>query len=313
MDIFLFATASRPALGRTHPPMQWVPGALSWKVKRSGVKLTAHLHLVPRLRMRGAVFMAWCVVKHRMSSHNEKTAWFVWVTEVKEDKIGSTYSSGGICQNFAGEIFWNWLHRRRGTSVSDINVVLWWGQVVRSCSMLDCVRTGCYQCQGYVVEGLMAENRVGKCADPEGLILVQVCVLCLLPDRPPACPPACLPACLPRACFAGCRFDPEWDALVPGTGTKSLTFKVVSVMPPLATSWICRKDENISVETWRWPTLVCITEHRSTVLWSDEVTGLPTLRTRILSWADESSPHSYIISLPSHLHLGIASDLSVSY
>jgi hypothetical protein len=38
-----------------------------------GVKLTTHLHLVPRSRMRGAIyssthqyiFMAWCLVKHR--------------------------------------------------------------------------------------------------------------------------------------------------------------------------------------------------------------------------------------------------------
>jgi len=29
-------TVSRPALGPTHPPIQWVPGALSMGVKRSG-------------------------------------------------------------------------------------------------------------------------------------------------------------------------------------------------------------------------------------------------------------------------------------
>jgi hypothetical protein len=28
MGFFLFATASRPALGHTQPPIQWVPGAL---------------------------------------------------------------------------------------------------------------------------------------------------------------------------------------------------------------------------------------------------------------------------------------------
>jgi hypothetical protein len=33
LGIFLF-TASRPALGPTHPPIQWVPGALSLGVKR---------------------------------------------------------------------------------------------------------------------------------------------------------------------------------------------------------------------------------------------------------------------------------------
>jgi hypothetical protein len=33
---FLFTTASRPALGSTQPPIQWVPGALSLEVKRPG-------------------------------------------------------------------------------------------------------------------------------------------------------------------------------------------------------------------------------------------------------------------------------------
>jgi hypothetical protein len=40
--------------------------------KAAGVKLTSHLHLLPRSRMRGAipplpryVFMVWCLVKHR--------------------------------------------------------------------------------------------------------------------------------------------------------------------------------------------------------------------------------------------------------
>jgi hypothetical protein len=33
---FLFSTSSRPALGSTQPPIQWVPGALSLGVKRPG-------------------------------------------------------------------------------------------------------------------------------------------------------------------------------------------------------------------------------------------------------------------------------------
>jgi hypothetical protein len=66
----LFTTRSRPALGPTQPPIQWVLGALSLGIKRPGVKLTTHLHLVLRSRMPGAVpplpqyaIMTWCSVK----------------------------------------------------------------------------------------------------------------------------------------------------------------------------------------------------------------------------------------------------------
>jgi hypothetical protein len=46
------ASVSRPALGPTQPPFQWVPGVLSPGVKLGqGVTLTTHPHLVPRSRM----------------------------------------------------------------------------------------------------------------------------------------------------------------------------------------------------------------------------------------------------------------------
>jgi hypothetical protein len=49
--IFPLPSASRPALGPTQPPVQWVPGALCPGVKRGrGVMLTTHPLLVPRLR-----------------------------------------------------------------------------------------------------------------------------------------------------------------------------------------------------------------------------------------------------------------------
>jgi hypothetical protein len=46
--IFLFTTVSRTALVPTQPPIQWVKRALFLGVKRPGVKLTTHIHLVPR-------------------------------------------------------------------------------------------------------------------------------------------------------------------------------------------------------------------------------------------------------------------------
>jgi hypothetical protein len=67
---YLLTTASRPALGPTQSPIQWVLGALSWGQGGRGVKLATHLYLVLRSRMLGATpplpqyaSMAWCSVK----------------------------------------------------------------------------------------------------------------------------------------------------------------------------------------------------------------------------------------------------------
>jgi hypothetical protein len=49
--VFLLAPASRPALGPTQPPIQWVPGVLSPGVKLGqSVMLTTHSHLVAEVK-----------------------------------------------------------------------------------------------------------------------------------------------------------------------------------------------------------------------------------------------------------------------
>jgi hypothetical protein len=51
---FLFSTSSRPALGPTQPPIQWVLGDISPEYSCRGVNLTTHLRLLPRSRKYGS-------------------------------------------------------------------------------------------------------------------------------------------------------------------------------------------------------------------------------------------------------------------
>jgi hypothetical protein len=69
---FLFTAVSRTALGPTQPPIEWVPGALSMRVKRPGRE--ADHSSPPSAEVNNAwsyvsspqyVFMAWCFVKRR--------------------------------------------------------------------------------------------------------------------------------------------------------------------------------------------------------------------------------------------------------
>jgi hypothetical protein len=68
--IFLFSTVSKPALGLSQPPIQWVPGDLSLGVKRSGREV--HHSPTSSAEFKNAwsctsapqyAFMAWCTVK----------------------------------------------------------------------------------------------------------------------------------------------------------------------------------------------------------------------------------------------------------
>jgi hypothetical protein len=45
--IFLFTTSSKPALGLTQPPIQWVPGALTPGIKLSGCEACEAHHSPP--------------------------------------------------------------------------------------------------------------------------------------------------------------------------------------------------------------------------------------------------------------------------
>jgi hypothetical protein len=49
VKIFPLSSVSRPDLGLTQPPVQWVPGVLSLGIKHSqGMMLMTHPHLMPR-------------------------------------------------------------------------------------------------------------------------------------------------------------------------------------------------------------------------------------------------------------------------
>jgi hypothetical protein len=58
--IFLLDSVSKPALGPTQPPVQWVPGVLSPGVKRGRVVMLTTHHLVSRLSMSRSYTSSLC-------------------------------------------------------------------------------------------------------------------------------------------------------------------------------------------------------------------------------------------------------------
>jgi hypothetical protein len=77
MRIFLFSTMSRPALGPTQLPIQWVPGALTLGLKWPGCDAD---HSPPSSAEANNVwsytstpqyiFMVWCLIKQLICPHN---------------------------------------------------------------------------------------------------------------------------------------------------------------------------------------------------------------------------------------------------
>jgi hypothetical protein len=66
---------TQTALMPTQPPIRWIPCTVSLGVKPPGVKLTTPLHIVPRSRMRGAIYplpntSSWRGTQLRKHRHN---------------------------------------------------------------------------------------------------------------------------------------------------------------------------------------------------------------------------------------------------
>jgi hypothetical protein len=72
------------------PPIQWLPGAISQEVKRPGVKLTTHLHLVSRIRMvelrSGADKSLAFPISYFPICSTTKRIFLGWIKEVKTMK-----------------------------------------------------------------------------------------------------------------------------------------------------------------------------------------------------------------------------------
>jgi hypothetical protein len=71
MEVFLFTTMSRPALGPTKPPIQCVAGALTLGVKQPGHEAENSPPFCVEVKngqndtfTHTYIFMVWCLIKH---------------------------------------------------------------------------------------------------------------------------------------------------------------------------------------------------------------------------------------------------------
>jgi hypothetical protein len=87
-SIVRLASVSRPAVGPTQPPVQWLPGVLSQGLKGGrGVTLTIQPHLVPRSGMRrsytsspSSAFMALPGIEHRSPDRPVRSQTLYWLS-----------------------------------------------------------------------------------------------------------------------------------------------------------------------------------------------------------------------------------------
>jgi hypothetical protein len=141
LEIFIFTTASRMALGPTQPPVQWVLGALSLGVKRPGREADHSLPSSAEVKNAWSytstppyVFMAWCLVKHRDNFTGwvyRHVSWTVtdgkWMTHcTRWWNVLYLTSGGSICLTYITNLFQRvtfirnsslseWLHSKNKT------------------------------------------------------------------------------------------------------------------------------------------------------------------------------------------------------
>ena len=76
---FLYLKASRMALGTTQPPAQWVPGTSFLVASGWTMKLSNHVHVVPKIRMSGINFMDAILLCFNQSINNQLNHCLTWL------------------------------------------------------------------------------------------------------------------------------------------------------------------------------------------------------------------------------------------